>query len=136
MKKYDIVIIDSGVDIQYMELQSKMIEGISIDSDGIHHGDISDQIGHGTAICGIIFRHIPNAHIFVIKIIKDTNDLIDEKFLYVALNYVYENIDCHVINMSMGVNTKGKRSDRRSRHRRQYFGFHVRYGQYVYLLLQ
>lgn len=105
MKKYDIVIIDSGVDIQHMELQSKMIEGISIDSDGIHHGDISDQIGHGTAICGIVFRHIPNAHIFVIKIIKETNDLIDDNFLYVALNYVYENIDCCVINMSMGVNT-------------------------------
>ena len=109
MKKCDIVIIDSGVDIQHMELQSKMIAGISIDSDGIHHGDISDQIGHGTALCGIIFRHIPNARIFVIKIIKDANDLIDEKFLYIALNYVYENIDCRVINMSMGVNTVSKK---------------------------
>lgn len=111
MKKYDIVIIDSGVDIHHMELQSKMIEGISIDSDGIHYGDIYDQIGHGTAICGIVFRHIPDAYVFVIKIIKGASDLIDDKVLYSALRYVYENIDCSVINMSMGVNSVQNHSE-------------------------
>lgn len=110
MKSVDVVVIDSGVDTQHRELMSKRIDGISISMDGIHN-DYSDQIGHGTAICGIILRHVPEAQIFMIKIFDNLNASIENTLLVAALNYVYENINCRVINMSIGVNTLENHSE-------------------------
>lgn len=100
-EKFDIVIIDSGVDINHPSLKSADISGISMVSS--INGYI-DELGHGTAICGIIFRHCPKAKIFVIKIVNDLTSLIEEQKLIEALNYIFDNIDCNLINISLGLN--------------------------------
>ena len=107
MKQYDCVIIDSGVDCNHRKLQDQVIYGIMISFDHVQKINISanfqDEIGHGTAIYSIIQKNSPaNTSIFNIKIFEH-RDEIDERLLIAALRYICDNIQCKVINISMGV---------------------------------
>lgn len=99
-----IVIIDSGIDLMNREFEGKKISGIHIYED--KYGEINidenikDQIGHGTAIASMLNKDIDN-ELFIIKIFDDEMEG-DIKLLVRALEYVYENVECDIINMSVG----------------------------------
>lgn len=74
-----IVVIDTGIDIENTFLSMKCAHGICIKKQ-FENGEysivsteqdrtcIQDNIGHGTAVCGIILSHNPEAEIFVVKL--------------------------------------------------------------------
>ncbi len=107
MNVFDCVIIDSGVNLLHEKLSDQPTFGISIafDSSGIPivSQDFQDQLGHGTAVYSIIQKNAPNnTHIFNIKIF-DKRETIDESLLIFALQYIAQNINCKVVNISLGL---------------------------------
>lgn len=100
-----VVIIDSGVDMLHPLFQGKMITGETmhfIDGHIQRERNFSDNNGHGTAITGIIAKEAPICEIHVIKIFDDKTEL-DIDSLLAVLTYIYENIECDIINLSLGV---------------------------------
>lgn len=99
-----IVIIDSGIDLTNREFEGRKISGIHIyeDKAGKINIDenIKDQIGHGTAVAAILNEDLDN-ELFVIKIFDEEMEG-DINLLVRALEYVYENVKCDIINMSVG----------------------------------
>ncbi len=101
MRNHDIVIIDSGVDLNV----AQGISGICInksDEGFMYTEAISDSIGHGTIIYSVIKKQAPTLDIFVIKLNAGLNDF-DSSMLIAALHYVKNNIRCRVINISLGM---------------------------------
>lgn len=107
-KQYDVVIIDSGVMHNHPLLKTeKAIDAISFiyknESDEfIISNDCEDNFGHGTAISTIIRKGLPDSSILMIKLIDDENG-IEEDFLINVLKYIEKNINCRVINLSLGI---------------------------------
>ena len=108
-KFYDIVIIDSGIDTCGNEV------GICFSLNNFqiiqHHQSFTDDVGHGTAVYSIIKSHNPNVRCFHIKIFDTENNYINEDILLYVLNYIYENIECKYINMSLGIAIPMKRTE-------------------------
>lgn len=100
-KKVDIVVIDTGFEKEHPVFSDLKIDGISITDDG-EKNICNDEVGHGTAICGIISQNTDNAEIFVIKIFDSDYITTEEKFLH-ALDYVLKNISCDILHMSLGI---------------------------------
>ena len=103
-KEYDITIIDTGL-AQEMNDDNETT-GIAVkeaDDDSIVLGEFDDIIGHGTAVYSIIKSHCAEARIFVIKLDCVTMESISPKCLIKALEYIAENIECRVVNISAGV---------------------------------
>ncbi|MBS5571622.1 MAG: DUF1611 domain-containing protein [Clostridiales bacterium] len=109
-----IVIIDTGVDINstYIRKYVKDIVGIKVKKNGETFDVVStstdptcinDTVGHGTAITGIILSHNPNVSIFFVKIFEAGELVADEDTLIFALDYVYNNIDFDILNLSLGI---------------------------------
>lgn len=101
MLNCDIVIIDSGVDLNV----AQDVPGICIkksDSGFIYTKDLSDAVGHGTIIYSVIKKHVPSLDIFIIKLSESLSDF-DSSLLIAALHYVKKNIRCKIINISLGV---------------------------------
>lgn len=101
MHNCDVVIIDSGVDLN----DEQGISGICIsklDEGFAYTEDISDTVGHGTIIYSIIKKQAPTLDIFIIKLNEGVNDF-DINLLIEALCYVKNNIQCKFINISLGV---------------------------------
>lgn len=100
----DIVIIDSGIvpsekaDYNGIHLYMGEDGGIQVDD------NIWDNVGHGTAIYNIIRSHNKNIDVFFIRLFDMLNLSIDESLLIFALDYIYNNITCKLINVSLGVN--------------------------------
>lgn len=97
----DVVIIDSGLDPKI----GKNVPGICIKNskEGCEYTeDFSDTIGHGTIIYSVINKRAPAARIFMIKVDEDMNEF-DSSLLVAALNFVRNNINCKIINISLGV---------------------------------
>ena len=97
--EYDIVVIDSGFNSLFKT------KGISITK----HKDkiliskkFKDEIGHGTAINSIINKEVPLSKIFNIKIYEGKK--VNPDLLLYALKYVYDNIRCKIVNISLGIN--------------------------------
>ncbi len=104
-KNIKIVLIDTGVEAEHPVFKGHKIKGISIAindrSEMVISDDIRDEIGHGTATGGIIVRNCPDIDLFVIKIYH--NDVpTDALVLTKALEYVYDYVECDIINMSLG----------------------------------
>ncbi|HDR3652489.1 TPA: S8/S53 family peptidase [Bacillus anthracis] len=49
-----VAVIDSGVEYEHFDIISEKISGINLINQKKELGDISDQLGHGTAICSIL----------------------------------------------------------------------------------
>ena len=62
-----------------------------------------DKIGHGTAILSIL-QHgsSPDIKYYIVKIFDDELTC-DAQVLVYALNYIYDNIKCDLINLSLGI---------------------------------
>lgn len=103
--KVDIAVIDSGIMTDIEEFRD--VKGIHFYYDDneriVYNYDITDKLGHGTAVCSIIKNHCLDAHIYVVKIVDE--DETDESLLLHALYYVYENIECKIVNLSLGIIT-------------------------------
>ena len=100
----DIVIIDSGI----VSSKNEKYNGIHLfaKSDGniYVNNNIQDDVGHGTAIYNIIRSHNKTTDVFFIKLFDTQNLSIDESLLLFALDYIYNNINCKLINVSLGIN--------------------------------
>ena len=109
--EYDVVIIDTGVEKEHSRLASQDIDCIRVSNniDGFFVEELidgDDDVGHGTAVCDIIKSHCKDISILVIKVFdKELNA--DESLITDALNYIYHNISCRIINMSLGISAAG-----------------------------
>lgn len=103
MYDYDIVIIDSGFDIDEHFLGG----GVCIEKkqeDFFVSCDLSDSVGHGTIVYSIISKQFDNGKIFLIKMPNCQDDYNASSLVY-ALQYVKNNICCKIINISLGLKT-------------------------------
>lgn len=105
MHKFDIVIVDTGVNISHESLlNSDRIYGFEIREINNClkvYNAFADEIGHGTAITTIISSLCPYASICVVKIFEKELQINVKKLIY-ALKFINENIECNLINLSLG----------------------------------
>lgn len=101
-KKKRIVIIDSGVNIEHPNLKGLCIQGHSM-IEGDTPDDISDNLGHGTAILGIISSYNRDAEFYVIKLFDREHNCSDQRNLISALNFIADKIECDIVNLSLGI---------------------------------
>ena len=101
-KKKRIVIIDSGINIEHPNLKGLCVSGHSM-VEGDATDDINDDLGHGTAILGIISSYNRNAEFYVIKLFDRKHNYVDQNILVSALNYIADKIPCDIVNLSLGI---------------------------------
>lgn len=107
-KNVHIVIIDTGVS-KHIQFNCEL-EGIRLLVNNDGHldysvdNDFEDKIGHGTAIYGIIKKKAYNSMITNINIFGSDYILDNEFAIIAALDYIYNNIDCDIVHMSIGIN--------------------------------
>lgn len=104
-KHYDIVLIDSGCNSEVLEKYPDHIDIIAVDFDDYNLNfseNISDNLGHGTAITKCIFNVFPDAHVMMIKAF-DQFFSIDDKHLMQILKFIDTNIKTSFISISGGI---------------------------------
>ncbi len=112
-KNLKIVVLDSGINLDYSCFHDMPGRRLYINSAHmILEGTYADEIGHGTAVSFIIHKHLPLAHIISFKIFSE--NAYDADNLILALNYIDENIDCNIINISLGITCSGNLSELKS----------------------
>lgn len=116
-----IALIDSGVNPGHFHVQG--VEGglgFCVNSEGrvTESSDFNDEIGHGTAIAGIIRGKVPSARIYALKIFhKDLNAPVS--LLLAALEWaIRHNIE--IIHLSLGTEREEYRADLEKLCRRAY----------------
>jgi len=62
-----IAIIDSGIHPGHPHVE-RVAAGIAIDDTGAIGGDVSDRLGHGTAVAGVIHEKAPDAALVAVKV--------------------------------------------------------------------
>ncbi len=107
--KYDVVIIDSGVNECTDEQGIRLLCNHFEEFQSIK--EFKDDVGHGTAVYNIIKLHNADARCFHVKIFDKYNNCINENVLLHALKYIYENIECKLINMSLGITVSLQRTE-------------------------
>lgn len=95
-----VVIIDSGVNMQHPRFKTLSIVNQFNAIDG--SSDIQDRVGHGTAVANIIHTICDSAELTIVKI-YDQDLSADLSTLFSALRYVYDNIECDILHLSLGV---------------------------------
>lgn len=95
------VIIDSGLKSSHTLVKNKKIDGYCIKNGTVYHGDFDDNIGHGTAVYSLINNMTPESEFIIFKIFDSDYDC-PQDVLQEALEYIYRNIKCDVINISSG----------------------------------
>ena len=103
MDNYDVVIIDSGLNLD----NGLCVPGVCIQktSEGfLVTDDLTDIIGHGTITYSIINKKVETSKIFIVKLPENQDDY-DESCLIAALEYIKGNIKCKIVNISLGLKT-------------------------------
>lgn len=103
----NIVIIDTGFNFSNNNFVNlKSLNGISIKKidDKIYmNEDYSDNIGHGTIVSNILLEYIKvDVDIFMIKIMNNQTDSIEDDLLIEALRYCEANLRCDLLLISLG----------------------------------
>lgn len=106
MEKFDVVIVDSGVDKSHSIFKGKAIYGRSVKFDPENtvfiSDDFYDDIGHGTAVYYLISRYIQDEKVLNMKVFS--MDFQPDTFKIIAvLEYIYKNIECKIIHLSNGI---------------------------------
>lgn len=105
MKK--ICIVDSGYCAEDKNIRREQIDqSLTIKRNGdeiIVSEGAEDKIGHGTAILTILQQENDNYNLYIIIKIFDNELECDEELLIYALQYVYENVECDLLNLSLGI---------------------------------
>lgn len=102
--KCNVVLIDSGISSFYRS--KECVTGINIDKSDIGYtidDNINDNIGHGTCMYKAIRTHNKKANIYCIRILSNNDSNVEISTLTFALNYIYENISCDIINISLSI---------------------------------
>lgn len=107
-KGIKIVVIDSGIDISHPLFENCKI---SKESFAVHEREgklwidnsIADEFGHGTAVCGILSKLVPEATLVIVKIFDESSLRADEEKLVYALQKVYNSIECDIVHFSLGI---------------------------------
>lgn len=113
LKKYDdsvekmpqvtVAVIDSGVTLDHPFLSGRLTEGISLAGDDA--ADVSDSVGHGTSVAGIIADvSLPNVKIMPVRV-ADEEGTVYASAVIAGIKASQEK-GADVINMSLGA--KGK----------------------------
>ena len=101
-----VIIIDSGVDKNHDTFKDININGCSAylnDKGDIEFDDsFLDDFGHGTAIFDIIRKNAPDVYIYNFKMFDKKGDS-NQKAITKLLEYIYKNVECDIINMSLGI---------------------------------
>lgn len=109
-----IVVIDTGVEINHPVIDKNRIQStFSVVKDHETNSykminDSSDNIGHGTAVLGILIKECDNNVRFTVIKIFNNDEVASIEMLCYALNYIYSYIECDIINVSLGTNTYNK----------------------------
>ncbi len=100
-----ICIVDSGYDAENVHINKEQIEkAVTIQQCGNEIRVIEgaeDKIGHGTAVLSVLQSGDRNSY-SILKIFDDLLECNEEVLLY-ALQYVYDNIECDILNLSLGI---------------------------------
>lgn len=108
-----IAVIDTGVDLTNTKFSQVCSKGLGFQiakNEIVMVDSYQDEVGHGTAITNILMNSCKNIEVISIKVIG-VNYYTDESVIIAALKYVLENIDCQIINMSLGLNTCARREE-------------------------
>lgn len=101
-----VVVLDTGLDVNNQRFDSCYCGGVSfsLKDDLVYQtGEFQDEVGHGTAISNIILNECKDTVILPIKVIGNEY-FTEETVIIEALKYIYNEIDCQIINMSLGLN--------------------------------
>jgi len=107
-----IGIIDSGLDVRHKIFNKEQISGFGIflkNNECKIVNDYHDNVGHGTAIAGIIHKSLPDDKLFIVKVF-DNVLVTHEKVICKAIQICIEN-QVDIINMSLGIETQNPSSD-------------------------
>jgi uncharacterized NAD-dependent epimerase/dehydratase family protein len=103
-----ILILDSGVRLDHPSLAGERVEGYGLAFDNELRGfkktvSFADESGHGTAVYNIIKKSLPGSEIKMIKIFGSDLIITEDAFCH-ALEYIYENENPDILNLSLGLN--------------------------------
>lgn len=105
-----IAVIDSGLNVNHkafkngLNITKKIHIWKNQQGELLQDDMIQDDIGHGTSVVWLIDKYAPNSELIIVKIF-DCNHEVDEEILLRALEYIYTNVQCDVINISAGLTT-------------------------------
>lgn len=105
MEKVKIAIIDTGISIN-AECAKCISESYVLSSKNgnylLSNKETEDYIGHGTAVATIIYSICKEIEFISINIGVDSFEVEEESLIY-ALNFLYQNYDVDLVNISAGV---------------------------------
>ncbi len=96
MNRIKIGVIDT--DVNFL---SEIFEDIPIYTSGCQHSNVYNS--HGSAVCAQIVTICENVSLHIFPIFNDASSCVDESKLLNILNYIDENEDLDIINMSFGI---------------------------------
>lgn len=106
MQNYDLVIVDSGVNIAHPAIKDCNINGLCFnfisDEEFTINTNIDDDIGHGTAVYYLISRYLENESVLNVKVFAEGFEPNTAQIIEV-LNYIKNNISCKMIHLSNGI---------------------------------
>lgn len=110
-----VVVLDSGLDVNSQLAQTMNFTGgleVYVDADeAVQVGFTAvDDVGHGTAVSSLIYKLCNDVEIIPIKIIHKGITASTDTML-AALRYIYDNIECNIINISAGIVSCDKKKE-------------------------
>ena len=106
MKEYDVIIIDSGIDLKHEVFRNLIIDAVQVICDDKRGLQVKEQqsctYGHGTAVASVIVNGNKNLRVLSINVLHSEYET-DEETLVFTLNYILNNCTPSVINMSLGI---------------------------------
>ncbi|WP_420441810.1 S8 family serine peptidase [Candidatus Palauibacter sp.] len=94
-----IAVIDSGAHPGHPHL-GPLAGGIALMPDGSEHDDLTDRLGHGTAVAAAIQEKAPGARIHIARVFRDELAT-SVRALELAIDWAAER-GCRVANLSLG----------------------------------
>lgn len=99
-KSVIVAVIDSGVDVSHSDLSGKFVDGWDFLK---NRKLVTDELGHGTHIAGIITKNSASAKIMPLKFTDGKNGKVSD--LIKAIKYASDN-GAKIINLSLGLTEK------------------------------
>lgn len=100
-----IAILDSGINLSHPKMSKiNLLNKYNVIE---NNENITDNIGHGTAVTGIIMSMAENISISVVKIYQEELQT-ELQILLSALEYILVNIECDILHLSLGIGYHNK----------------------------
>lgn len=98
-----VVIVDTGIDVNYND--ARIVGGVTVkeNADGYEIvAGYDDLIGHGTGTANVILKNTENVELFEVRVYDEDIFISSEKLCY-ALEYIKDNLEFDVIQISSGI---------------------------------